>query len=91
MKRTAIREQTFRLLYSLEIQKTDNIEEQIELYLECNEIENEKAITTIQPESNDLTGINNILARRTYDESGNYKVYGLEVSARSTSLYPSEK
>ena len=48
MKRTAIREQTFRLLYSLEIQKTDNIEEQIELYLECNEIENEKAIEYIK-------------------------------------------
>ena len=48
MKRTAIREQTFRLLYSLEIQKTENLEEQIELYLECNEIENEKAIEYIK-------------------------------------------
>ena len=27
MKRSAIRELTFRLIYSLEIQKTDNIEE----------------------------------------------------------------
>lgn len=50
--------------------------------------ENGKLI--VQPESNDLTGINNILARRTYDESGNYKVYGLEVSARNTSLYPTQ-
>ena len=35
MKRTAIREQTFRLLYSLEIQKTDNIEEQILITTSC--------------------------------------------------------
>ena len=38
MKRSAIRELAFRLLYSLEIQKTDELEEQIELYEECNEI-----------------------------------------------------
>lgn len=38
MKRSAIRELTFRLIYSLEIQKADNLEEQIDLYLECNEV-----------------------------------------------------
>ncbi len=38
MKRSAIRELTFRLIYSLEIQKAENIEEQIEIYLECEEI-----------------------------------------------------
>ena len=43
MKRSAIRELTFRLIYSLEIQKPENIEEQIELYLECNEVEDEEA------------------------------------------------
>lgn len=47
MKRSAIREETFKLLYSLEIQKTENVEEQIQLYLECNEINNEKAIEYI--------------------------------------------
>ena len=31
MKRSAIRELAFRLIYSLEIQKAENIEEQIEL------------------------------------------------------------
>ena len=39
MKRSAIREITFRLVYSLEIQKVEDIKEQIELYLECNNIE----------------------------------------------------
>lgn len=43
MKRSAIRELTFRLIYSLEIQKAENFEEQIELYLECNEVEDEEA------------------------------------------------
>lgn len=43
MKRSAIRELTFRLVYSLEIQKTDDLEEQIELYLECNEVNEEEA------------------------------------------------
>lgn len=43
MKRSAIRELTFRLIYSLEIQKAENLEEQIELYLECDEVEDEEA------------------------------------------------
>ncbi len=43
MKRSAIRELAFRLIYSLEIQKAENIEEQIELYLECNDVEDKEA------------------------------------------------
>ena len=43
MKRSAIRELAFRLIYSLEIQKPENLEEQIELYLECNEVEEVEA------------------------------------------------
>ena len=43
MKRSAIRELTFRLIYSLEIQKEYDLEEQIELYLQSNEIEEDDA------------------------------------------------
>lgn len=43
MKRSAIRELAFRLIYSLEIQKTENLEEQIELYLECECVEENEA------------------------------------------------
>ena len=43
MKRSAIRELAFRLIYSLEIQKTEDLEEQVELYLECNEVEDNEA------------------------------------------------
>ena len=46
MNRTLMRENTFRLLYSLEVQKNKeiNIEEQIELYIESNNITNTEAI-----------------------------------------------
>ena len=43
MKRSAIRELAFRLIYSLQIQKLENLEEQIELYLECNDVEENEA------------------------------------------------
>ena len=43
MKRSAIRELAFRLIYSLEIQKQENLEEQIELYIECEGIEENNA------------------------------------------------
>lgn len=43
MKRSAIRELAFQLIYSLEIQKDENLEDQIELYLECNEVEENEA------------------------------------------------
>ena len=43
MKRSAIRELAFQLIYSLEIQKEEKVEDQIELYLECNEVEENEA------------------------------------------------
>lgn len=47
MNRSAIRELAFRLVYSREIQKEENIEEQIELFLESNEIEDKNAVEYI--------------------------------------------
>lgn len=38
MNRSAIREQAFKLIYSLEIQKQEKLEEQIDLYIESNKI-----------------------------------------------------
>ena len=43
MNRTAIREQAFKLIYSLEIQKQDNLQEAIDLFLESNEINDKSA------------------------------------------------
>lgn len=48
MVRTQIREETFKLIYSLEIQKVEKLDEAIELYIEANEIESEKAISYIK-------------------------------------------
>ena len=45
MNRTAIREQTFKLIYSLEIQKQENLEEAIKLYEESNKITDNNAKT----------------------------------------------
>ena len=46
MKRSEIRELAFKLIYSLEIQKKENLEEAIELYIESNEITDKNASTS---------------------------------------------
>lgn len=47
MNRSTIREQAFKLIYSLEVQKQENLEEQIDLYLESNQIEDKEAVEYI--------------------------------------------
>lgn len=61
MDRSAIRELAFKLIYSMEIQKAENKIEQIELFLEANEITSKKAkdyiedaINGIQKNENDI-------------------------------------
>ena len=48
MKRSEIRELAFKLIYSLEIQKEVDLEEQIELYIENNNIKDGNAIEYIK-------------------------------------------
>lgn len=48
MNRSEIREKAFKLIYSLEIQKEEKIEEQIDLYLESNNITDKNAIEYIK-------------------------------------------
>lgn len=43
MNRTAIRESAFKLIYSLEIQKYNDLNEQIDVYFESENIENKEA------------------------------------------------
>ena len=40
MSRTEMRELAFKLVYSLEVQNAEDLEEQIDLYIQENEIEN---------------------------------------------------
>ena len=51
MNRTAIRENTFKLLYSNEIQKEID-EEQIEIFIEASNIEGEEQIEYIKNRRN---------------------------------------
>lgn len=48
MKRSKIRELTFRLIYSLEIQRNVDLEEQISIYIENNDITEQKDIDFIK-------------------------------------------
>ena len=48
MNRSKIREQAFKLIYSLEIQNNRNLEEQLELYLESNNITDTNAVDYIK-------------------------------------------
>ena len=48
MSRTEIRELAFKLVYSLEIQAIDNLDEQINLYLENNQITGKEAVEYIK-------------------------------------------
>ena len=53
MNRTLMRENAFRLLYSLEVPKNKklNTTEQIDLYIESNEIKNKETITKLIEEN----------------------------------------
>lgn len=48
MNRTTMRELAFKLQYSLEIQKDENRKEQVETFIESNNITNQSAIEYIQ-------------------------------------------
>ena len=48
MNRSAKREQAFKLIYSMEIMKTKELDEQIKLFFESNSIENQDAQKYIQ-------------------------------------------
>lgn len=43
MNRSAMRENAFKLIYSLEIQQVENVEEQIDLFIESNTITDKEA------------------------------------------------
>ena len=54
MNRTLMRENAFKLIYSLEIQKVEDIQDQIELYFESNNIKDQEAKKYIEDA---ITGI----------------------------------
>jgi N utilization substance protein B len=54
MNRTLMRENAFKLIYSLEIQKVEDVQDQIELYFESNNIKDQEAKNYIEDA---ITGI----------------------------------
>lgn len=54
MNRTLMRENAFKVIYSLEIQKVEDIQDQIELYFESNNIKDQEAKNYIEDA---ITGI----------------------------------
>ena len=48
MNRSATREKAFKLIYSLEVQKEEPVDEQVDLYIENEEIKDKKAIEYIK-------------------------------------------
>ena len=48
MNRSEIREQAFKLMYSMEIHQDENLDEQVELFLESNNITDKNAIEYIK-------------------------------------------
>lgn len=67
MKRSAIREAAFKLIYSFEIQEPENLEEQIDLYLECEEITDKEAkeyiVDAINGIKKHIDEINNLIKK----------------------------
>lgn len=60
MNRSAAREETFKILYSLEVQKKEEVTEQIELYITNNDIKDKE---TIQYMNSTIEGIENNLEK----------------------------
>lgn len=71
MKRSAAREEAFKLLYSLEIQK-ENLDEQLEIYFENEEIEEQEIknyiTTTVKGIENNLSNIENKISENLKKE-----------------------
>ena len=91
MNRSAIRENAFKLIYSLEIQKPSNMEEQIDLYFESNEIEDEEAKKYIKEaifgiEKNKEEIISNIEDNRK-DEGKLSRISKMDLSILKLAIY----
>ena len=91
MNRSTIRELAFKLIYSLEIQKTDNIEEQIELYIEANNITDTKAINYIKDTVNgineNMVVITNLIEKNLKADWEIQRVSKIDLSLLKLAIY----
>ena len=91
MNRSAIRELAFKLIYSLEIQKDENLQEQIELYLEANDITDENAIKyikdTVEGINTNLKEIVNLIQKNLKAEWSIERVSKINLSLLKLAIY----
>ena len=65
MNRSAMRENAFKLVYSLEIQQEENLEEQIDLFFESNSITDEETKKYIKEDKIVLIWYNKIVLQKS--------------------------
>ena len=91
MSRTEMRELAFKLIYSLEIQSIDDIYEQIELYIEQNEIENQKVIEYIKDIiigiRNNITEIEEIIKKCLTEKWTIERISKINISILKLAIY----
>lgn len=90
MQRTAMSELAFKLVYEIEVQK-DDIEEQVELFLESNEITDEKVISYLKDvvngiESND-SEINELISKNLKENWSLNRIPKISLSLLKLAIY----
>lgn len=91
MNRSAAREETFKIVYSLEVQKEENIEEQIELYIENANLKEKELLayihSTIQGIENNLTMIDHKIEENLKSDWKIDRISKIDLSLLRLSIY----
>lgn len=91
MDRSAIRELAFKLVYSVEIQKPSDINEQIELYIEANNITSQKAkkyiIDVLNGIQNNIDSINEKIEKNLKSEWKLERISKIDLSILRLAIY----
>ena len=91
MKRSAIREAAFKLIYSFEIQEPENLEEQIDLYLECEEITDKEAkeyiVDAINGIRKHIDEINNLIKKNLKADWKIDRISKIDLSLLKLAIY----
>lgn len=90
MQRTAMRELAFKLVYEIEVQK-DNYEEQVELFLESNEITDEKVISYLKDVVNGIENnnseINELISKNLKENWSLNRIPKISLSLLKLAIY----
>lgn len=90
MNRSALRENTFKLIYSSEIQKEFN-EEQIKLFLEANDIEDKESINYVQSSylgiNKNINEINELISKNLTEKWTIERISKIDISILKLAIY----